>query len=834
VAAGTALAVNVLVVQASVAHSVDTFARELGGPAELRVVGAVRRGGLEPSLVDAVTATEGVGAVVPLVQGVTIVDAPGEDRAARAGDERPVVVLGIDCRAMALAPGGDPGAGAGAAGGACDDAALAALGDRPLFVGAGVGEGSLRTPAGPVPLGDAPPLPDGLVAGLDDVAGGEVVVFTLPTAQELLGRGDRVDVAYVLPDPAGGGAAAGLARTLADVVGDRGGVLSADEGPPEVAAGLADLLPMFTLMALFALGTGGMLVFNTASLSVEERRRDLAVLGALGGTPRVVAATTLAEAVAVGAAGGALGAAGGWVVAGPIVASLSGYTQRLVGIPLEVHVSGAALAVGLVLGTVLSLVAAAVPVRRAVRADAAAELSGRGRRAEAAAPATRRRVALLAAVALAGLALVWLGNRGGGLEPWQVPAGGLGFAVMAIFTILVGANVAAPVIRPLGRLVRGRAAEQLAVANLTRDPRRTGVMVAAVGAAVTTAFVTAGYGNGVRAAIAEDVVANLDGVSVAAVGVGANANLDVGVPPDVIDGLAALPESGATYQGATVLAGARAEDMVSVVAFQDLWFDDGDDAVRGTLDVEAFEEGRAIVNATLARDEGLRPGDDVSLPTPDGPVDVPVLAVTSGGGASGRTVQVPWELHRRLYGPVPPRSVDVAPAPGVTPAELDAAITAAGLDAEVTVRTPGEVVAQAARSADAQLAPFRTLQQGLLAVSFVAVLSTLLLVGVQRRREYGVLGALGMEPPTLARMVLAEGGAVALGAIALGVGGGLLVLYAITLVAPLLIGFATPFTPDWPPYATAAATALAATLLASAWPAHRASRTPPLDALRDE
>jgi putative ABC transport system permease protein len=479
-------------------------------------------------------------------------------------------------------------------------------------------------------------------------------------------------------------------------------------------------------------------------------------------------------------------------------------------------------------------VAAAVPVRRAVRADAAAELSGRGRRAEAAAPATRRRVAALGAVALGGLALVWLGNRGGGLESWQVPAGGLGFAVLAIFTILVGANVAAPVIRPLGRLVRGRAAEQLAVANLTRDPRRTGVMVAAVGAAVTTAFVTAGYGNGVRAAIEEDVVRNLDGVSVAAVGAGANANLEVGVPQDVIDGLDALPESGRLHQGATVLAGARAEDLVSVVAFQDLWFEDGEEALRGTYDLSAFASGQAVVNATVARDRGLRPGDDVTLPTPGGPVDVPVMAVASGGGASGRTVQIPWELHRRLYGPVPPRSVDVEPAAGVTPAELDAAITAAGLDAEVTVRAPADVVRQAARSADAQLAPFRTLQQGLLAVSFVAVLSTLLLVGVQRQREFGVLGALGMEPPSLARMVLAEGAAVAVGAIVLGVAGGVLVLYAIVLVAPLLIGFATPFTPDWPPYATASAIALAVTLAASAWPAHRASRTDPLQSLRDE
>ena len=37
-----------------------------------------------------------------------------------------------------------------------------------------------------------------------------------------------------------------------------------------------------------------------------------------------------------------------------------------------------------------------------------------------------------------------------------------------------------------------------------------------------------------------------------------------------------------------------------------------------------------------------------------------------------------------------------------------------------------------------QMAPFRVLQRGLLFIAFVAVLSTLLLAGYQRRREHGL------------------------------------------------------------------------------------------------
>jgi putative ABC transport system permease protein len=437
-------------------------------------------------------------------------------------------------------------------------------------------------------------------------------------------------------------------------------------------------------------------------------------------------------------------------------------------------------------------------------------------------------------VSVAGLVTVQLGNRGGGLEPWQVTAGALGFTATAIGMLLCGASLAALLLRPLARATGGRAETQLAVANLARDPRRTGVMVAAVGAAVTTAFVVAGYSNGVRASIAENVLGNMRGVTVSAAGEGANVNLDSGLPPAVLDGLADLPEVAEVNRGSTVLAGARAGDLMRVGGWEDAWMPEPDQAARGTFDRARFRSGEAIINTTLARDTGLRPGDEIGLPTPAGTVNVPVMAVMKGGGATGHFVMIPFDLHRRTYGEQLSRSVGVVPKDGVSTAELVDAIEAAGLDDSLIVSTPVEEVDDAAQSIDAQLAPFRTLQQGLLAVSFVAVLSTLLLVGVQRQREFGLLGALGTEPGMLGRMVVAEAGAVALLAIGLGVLGGLVMLYAIVLVAPLLIGFTTPFAPAWAPYVPAALVALVVTVVAAAWPAARAARTDVIVALRDE
>lgn len=838
VAAGSAMAVSVFVVRSSAHTSVTEFATTLSGPTELRVVGAVRRGGIEPSVLDAVEATEGVAAAVPIVQGVSLLEGP-DDRSAGAGagqlvdegtdggsgrgtdDDETVTVLGVDCRAeMLLGPWG------------CTSDAVTDHGDRALAVGPGVDtDRGVRTPGAGVPLAGAP-----VVDALGDLAEGRVVVFGLDTAQRLFDRGARFDVIYV--QPVDGADLAGLRARLADAVGEHNTVLDARQGPPEVATALEDALPMFTLLAVFALGIGSMLVHNAAALSIEERRRDLAIVSALGGTSRTVAQATIGEAALVGVAGGVVGAAGGLVVAGPIVASLSAYTERVAGVPLAVHLTWPGVAMAVALGAVVSVTAAAFPVRRALRAEVVAELSQREGRAEGSSPALARRAALWASATVGGLLVVGLGTREGGIEPWQVPAGALGFGLAALTLLMVGAQLAPLALRPLSRLVGGTAAGRLAVANLAREPRRTGTMVVAVGTATVTAFVTAGYINGAREGITSSVVDNLDGIEVSVVGEGANANLETGMSPELTAVLDDVPGAApVTRRGAYVLVGAEPGETIAVLAYQDPWLDDT--PVRGTIDRERFLRGEAVINTALARDSGLRPGDVLRLPAPAGVVEVPVQAIVTGGGATNRAVQVPFDLFTRHY-PLPPaRSVVVEPAPGTTLAELERsvrdAVEAEGLpDAEIRVLSPRAVAAEASDGVARRLAPFWTLQRALLVVSFVAVLSTLLLVGIQRRRELALLGAVGMEPGMLGRMVLAEAGVVAVLGVAVSATGGLVMLWAINRVAPLLIGFTAPLAPDWWSLVVWGAVSLVVTLLAAGWPAARAARVEVVAGLQDE
>ncbi|HEX5945536.1 MAG TPA: FtsX-like permease family protein, partial [Acidimicrobiales bacterium] len=753
---------------------------------------------------------------VPVVQGVSLLEGP---------DDVTVTILGVDCRVEVLfGPVG------------CTDDAVAAGGDRPLVVGPGVAEdGRVRTQGDSVPVAGAP-VDDGLAA----IGEGRVVVFGLGAAQRLFARDGRLDVVYVEPAP--GTDIAALRARLDDAVGEQNTVLDADEGPPEVSSTLDAALPMFTLIAVFALGIGGMLVHNTAALSVEERRRDLAVLSALGGTPRSLAVATLGEAAVIGAAGGVVGAAAGLGVAGPIVASMSRYTERVAGIPLAVHLSWPGVVAAVALGLIVSVLAAWLPVRRALRADVSAELSGRDRRERTTTHSQLRGAAPWAALTVAGLVAVELSGRDNGIEFWQVPAGALGFGVVTLALTLVGAKLAPLALRPLGRAVAGSAPLRLAVANLIREPRRTGTMVVAVGAASTTAFMTAGYINGARIGITDNVLADVDGVRVTVVSSGPNANLDTGASPELLAVLDDVPGAEpVARRWAGVLTGARLDDLVFVSAGQDVTFDG--EMVRGAVDEAEFERGGAVINVVLARDTGLRPGDTLRLGAPAGSFDVPILAVVEGGGPGDRGAQIPYDLFLEHYTVPPPRSVMIEPAPGTSIAELERAVlgavddaAASGLisDTDVRVLTPADIAAESVDGVSRELAPFWTLQRALMAVSFVAVLSTLLLVGMQRRREMGVLGAVGMEPGVLARMVLAEAGLVGLLGVALTATGGFVMLWALNRVAPLLIGWANPLAPDWWSLLVWGVVSTLVAVVAAAWPARRAAHTEIVPALQHE
>jgi putative ABC transport system permease protein len=684
----------------------------------------------------------------------------------------------------------------------------------------------LRTDVGRISLDGAPNLPS-----LNELNGGRAVVMPMARAQALFARPGLIDVIYVQPKP--GVDLDDLRPRLEAVVGPVNGVLGVDDPPPVIGVLLIAFVPLFSLLAMLGLAIGAVLVYNTVSLSVEERRRQLAIVGALGGSGRVIVGGTLVEAGVLGLVGGLLGAFGGILVAGPITSSLNTFTERAGGITLTVHAPLSIFILSALLGLFVSVAAAFRPARRGRRLDIAAELSNRDLRDETSVKSTLKRALVFSALTVVAIDGCVIAQSKGALEQWQAVLAPFAFVVAVATCTMLTAALSPLVLRLVGRRIAGRRAPgRLALANLMREPGRTGVMAVALGMAVGVAFITGSYTVAVRQAITEDLTKNLRGVAVSSLEPNNTYNVDAKLSPQTVDTVSHLPNVDHISRGTGVVVGHETSNLIGVSAYENPFL--RSEILNGTNDRARFDAGEVLIGPGLARDTGLRAGGTLHLDTPTGIVDVKVLGVQQNGDFGGRNVQMSYALLEQIFGPQPVSGFNAIPKAGVSTEQLAAEIKAAGIDPDLRVQTAAELADDISKAVEGQLASFWALQRALLATAFVAVLSTLLLVGVQRRRELGLLAAVGMQPRELARMVLFEAFLVAIVGGLVGVLVSLPMYGALLLIAPVLIGFKEPFVLDPASAVIYIAVAVLVALLGSAWPAWRTSKIEVLSALAYE
>ncbi|HEX4818742.1 MAG TPA: ABC transporter permease [Acidimicrobiales bacterium] len=815
IAAGVTLTVAVLVARSSLDKSFDAYNTSIGGNATMRVVSRYEHGGIDMSTLDAVEHVEGVQSAVPLVLTVTQVNN-------RHGHDVLVAVLGADCRAQTIF---------GSFG--CDPNAVAAAKDTdPPLVGTALRDaagpaGVLRTDVGDRPLDHAVVSHD-----LDQLNGGLVAVYPLPVSQTLFFRPNGLDTIYIVPKP--GTSATAVKAALSSAVGPANKVLDATDSSNAVSYVSNQLLPLMLLLSLFGLVVGGQLVFNTMTLSLEERRRELAIEAAIGGTPRMVTFGVLAEAAILGAAGGVLGIFMGLVAARPFVDNLSTYAEQQAGLHLGVHATASSFLVGIAIGLIASVGAALIPARRAARLDIAGELVDRSRRHDGSATVSVWRTGIYATLCVVGLVIAWRGSRDGGMEPWQPTA-----LYVAVLVIWFASFRLAPAIVPL--LVRmieklrvfQRGPARVAVSNILPEGRRTGVVVTAVGIAVGLAFTLSGVFPGMQKGAG--TLANADAagrLTVLTLTPNNTGAIDAKVSPTTQAAIAQLPGVARVDRYYWLGMDYPGVGPVGLSAYEGTPPDF--DVFKGVDGATAIARGEVMVGPGLARALDLRPGSQLQLPGRSGPVSMVVGGIWDSPDNLGRSIVMPIALRDQLIGPRPVSGLFVTPAPGVSLAALERTILDAHLADNLKVWDTKQLTAEFAESFKTFLDPFWLLARGMLVVAFIATTSTLLLAAVQRRAEHGLLAAVGMPPGDLGRMVLVEAGLFgALGTFS-GFVGGVLGLAGFSLASGVLTGLTIPFSLHFAPLFLYGALATVCVLIGAAVPAWRTSQLDPVVALRYE
>jgi putative ABC transport system permease protein len=108
-----------------------------------------------------------------------------------------------------------------------------------------------------------------------------------------------------------------------------------------------------------------------------------------------------------------------------------------------------------------------------------------------------------------------------------------------------------------------------------------------------------------------------------------------------------------------------------------------------------------------------------------------------------------YPLAEQIFGPQHAGLVFVKPAAGVSLEQLAAEIRAQHFNQPLTQVDGNGYRSAVVRGESRFLAPLNTLKYGLLAIAFISVSSTLLLLGIRRRREIALIQALGATPATV-------------------------------------------------------------------------------------
>ncbi|MGS0687668.1 ABC transporter permease [Nakamurella sp. GG22] len=613
---------------------------------------------------------------------------------------------------------------------------------------------------------------------------------------------------------------AGDLRTAVEAaVGDTAVVQSAGERADEAIADLTngvDILAIVLLgFAVIAVVAAGIVIANTFTILITQRRRQIALTRCVGATSGRVRRDLLIEAGLIGVMGSVLGilVGGG---AGWLGARLTGLADGWPVLPVGLAVTAAG-------GVVLTVLAAVAPASAAMRVAPLVALQPVPEDAPRR-RAGRRRVVTAGLLTSAGLALLVLAVLGN-----QVLLALGGGALSAVGILLLSPTFVPPLLRLVG-MVAGLAGVpgRLAALNGRRNPGRAAATAAALMLGVGL-IVTMQVGAASAQASLDRALTEQYPVDISITGEGD------AISRTVIDAVAVQPGLRATaaLPGAAADVTGPAGDEIATDATV-LGLGDGADAVLPEVPAELRDDTVLVPGYLLSG--SLSVGDRVTVTVGgrSGTFSVAAGALPDQGVNGGSFVLTGASLAK-LAPDAAPLVIWAALEPGADAEQVTSELN------RTIARTPeltlgGSAPERAATSS--ALGTIVTVAIGLLAVAVVIAVvgigNTLGLSVIERTRESALLRALGLQRRQLRLMLAVEAVMLAVIAAIVGVLAGIGYGWVGVRSAFWEAGGESTLAIPWGSLVLVIGVAVVAGLLASVLPSRRAAMTPPTHALAAE
>ncbi|MCU1384006.1 MAG: hypothetical protein JWL71_2703 [Acidobacteria bacterium] len=668
---------------------------------------------------------------------------------------------------------------------------------------------------------------------LADAFGGNLAVMDIYAAQKMFGRGrtfDRLDLAMkpgVTPE-------AGK-RELDALLGPAFDVQRPASRASQAEAMLSGYTMMVNLSSAFALFIGMFIVYNSFATAVTQRRSEIGILRALGATRGQIRSLFLGESVVMGLCGAIVGSGLGLLIARLIASAISvlignvyGVSQQAMAIATRPAVLGAALAVGVL----TSAAAGIIPARNAARVDPVHALKKGSYQALSARQGWVRS-------ALAGVLMVV--SIGCLVAAHARPIFYAGYACAIAAALLSGPVLSlglAKAMRPALRWLRPIEGA-LAADSLIQAPRRTSATVAALMLSVALIF---GFAGMARASY-RSIVDWLDSSLNADLFVMPSQRLDLRTtrfPAAMAEEIGAVPGVGRvqmfrngriTFQGVPI--------MLVAIQMESVAETNRRAPIAGNA-AEMYRQAAAgeglIVSDSLAQLHRLSLGQTIEVPAPHGVIRLPIVGIVLDYTDQQGAILIDRRLFVRYWRDESVSDFRVFVAPGATIAQVHQRIVERFANRRRVFVLTNEESRRYVLKLTAQWFSLMNVQIAIaVLVAILGILNSLTVSITDRRRELGVLRAVGAFRTQIRRTIWIEALAVAALGLVLGCAFGAVNLYyMLQIVQRDVAGLRLAYEFPAGTALMLVPTLLAAAFAAAIWPAEAAVRGPLVEALEYE
>jgi putative ABC transport system permease protein len=585
----------------------------------------------------------------------------------------------------------------------------------------------------------------------DSPLGASITLFELDTAERVLAEPGRVNEIDVAAED--GISQQEIVNRLREAIRDPNvevvsGAAVIEEAQTGVHRALAFFDTLLLVFAAVALFVGSFLIFNTFSIVVAQRMRELALLRAVGASRGQMMRSVMGESVAIGLVASLVGLGAGVGLAVGLRSLLTAFGFALPSSALLI--TWRTVVVSMTVGILITLLAALMPAWKAGRVAPVEAL-----RAVVVGEETHRvrRAASGALVLTIGSVLLLVGLFADVSQ--RINYVGAGAAALFVGVAVLGPIISRPLARAIGAPLRWHGvAGLLARNNAVRNPKRTSAAAAGLMVGVALVSVIAVMASSTKSSIGSVIDSSMRADFVVS-GAGQPGGLS-GFSPSLRRQVAALPEiaSATGVRSGTVRIGSATTVVLAVdPRHVDDLFDV--DVRRGSF--TTMGDSGIAISQEVADSAHLSVGDPMPVAFATSGSKTYIVRVIYGARALAGDYVLPLAAARQNFSSKLDFQVYAKLAANVSPTVGRAAIERVLVDypnGNLLDRT------QYKHEQEAQIDQLLSLMYGLLGLALVIALigiaNTLALSIHERTREFGLLRAVGMTRSQLRRTVRAE------------------------------------------------------------------------------